>query len=97
MTKEEYISQIEEQDLIIKNACQVKKDIKEKYIEANKKFEVGEKVKICGDNERFAFVSDIKINFRGDVDYTLCKIKKDGTMSRHSDWVYIDEIKKIEE
>lgn len=56
-----------------------------KYIDSNKEFEIGEKVKVThiGGEIEFGFISKVKLNYSSQIEYEVVKEKKDGTPSQH--------------
>jgi hypothetical protein len=88
MKKEEYLKKSSE---ILSKINELEKEgsrlIKE-YIEKNKEFDIGEKVKLVANDgtEKLVFVRDVLINRKGDIYYKYFKCKKDGTPSKHEHW-----------
>ena len=82
----------------IENLNNELKRVEQQFIDSNKEFDIGDKVKITHVNgkEEFAFVSNIIVSYMDKVDYNFKKIKKDGTMSSINiyDW-FEDKISKI--
>ena len=68
----------------------------DKYIKDNKQYEIGERVKVT--NFRgivsFGYVTNIKIDSRNEIDYSLVKEKKDGTPSKNTLYHFSSKIYK---
>lgn len=104
MTKEEYLKELEILNNIIKKANESIMLLRDKYIEANKEFEIGEKVKIITptkrdwddkiipQKERFGIVYGYKLSYQNNINYLICKPKTDGGMSKINDTVWDREI-----
>lgn len=61
-----------------------------KYIESNKEFSELQKISVTSLKGivEHGFVSRVKLNYSGNIDYELVKEKKDGTPSQHKLWVW---------
>ena len=98
MTKEDYELKVEKLDNEINALKNEKSKLKNLYIDANKKYDVGEKVCVLtkNDKEEYAFIKWISIGYKNDIQYSLFKCKKDGTPSKRTLYrYYVKEIKKI--
>ena len=84
---QEQKSQIEDS---IKALTEEKTRLTNRYIELNKKFDVGQKVVVTDANEteHIGFVSKIFVGYKADVEYKFFKCKKDGTPSKHELWLW---------
>lgn len=103
MKKEQYQSEIKRlQDGI--RAFQAAINLtNEQYIRENKRFNIGEKVKVIDpayvrfgkhfpENIRFAFVKGFQVSYFGEIETILFKCKKDGTPSRQRDYTSENKI-----
>lgn len=89
MTKQEFIKKSKELDNKIRSIKEEKRDLKEVYIDANKKYDSRQKVRVLRDGEfnRFMFIYTISASDDGTILYSYRKCKKDGTMSLMTDWL----------
>jgi hypothetical protein len=100
MNKLEYIQQKESIEAQIKELRDKLIVLNKQYISDNAEFEIGEKVKVITPEEkgwraektRFAFVKSFGIGYNNEVRPILVKIKKDGTASQYSDYLFSYEI-----
>lgn len=95
MTKSEYIENKQKIKNQITDLRQKLKSLESQYIEANRLFKDGEKVKVTdtsNGNERFAFVNGYKIAFKAKLKPLLKKCKKDGTISQVNDFLHYTDI-----
>lgn len=71
-------------------------ELLENYIRENKQYEIGERVKVT--NSRgivsFGYVTNIKVDSRNEIDYSLVKEKKDGTPSKNTLYNFSSKISK---
>jgi len=58
-----------------------KRNVEKQFIEDNKKFEVGDKVKY---HNKIGSIAEIELSFGGNVGYKINKIKKNGDVSTRS-------------
>jgi len=101
MTKEEFIEKTAEQDRIRRKASDKLVDIKNAYIDSNKRFDVGDKIeiksperkvgwgssKVIPESTRIAFVVGHKVSwYDNSIEYLVKKAKKDGTVSSVNDY-----------
>lgn len=91
MIKQEYIDEIkkiaDERISLREREIEVTKN----YIDSNKKFEIGQRVKVVSKDEKnteFGYISNIKIGYKGELEYEMFKEKKDGKPSRHKLWFW---------
>ena len=90
MTKEFFIEEnkkINDELIILRNR---ETELIKKYIDSNKEFEVGEKVKVTSEKGviEFGFISKVKLNYSSQIEYEVVKEKKDGTPSQHKLYVW---------
>lgn len=90
MTKEFFIEEkkkINDELIILRNR---ETELIKKYIDSNKEFEVGEKVKVTSEKGviEFGFISKVKLNYSSQIKYEVVKEKKDGTPSQHKLYVW---------
>lgn len=83
MTKEEFIKKSKDLDNKIRSIENEKRNLKQAYIDANKEYSVGQKLRVLRDGEfkRFMFIYSVTVSSYGKILYSYRKCKKDGTMS----------------
>jgi actin-like ATPase involved in cell morphogenesis len=89
MGKQEYIELEKEINSKIYNLRESLKIAKENYIEANKPFEIGDRV-MCQSKKTFGYVVSFEINYSNEVKPVCFKEKKDGTQSQIKMYVWND-------
>jgi hypothetical protein len=89
MIKQEYIELEKEINSKIYNLRESLKIAKEKYIEANKPFNIGDRV-MCQSKKMFGYVTSFEISYNNEVRPICFKEKKDGTQSQIKMWVWND-------
>jgi len=95
MTKETFVRQKVELNGKIDELRQVINKLKAEYIEANKPFNLGDKVKVIkGKSVEFGVVTGFEIRYSNSVECVLNKLKKDGTQSQIK--LYVWGAEKIE-
>jgi hypothetical protein len=96
MTKSEYIKNKQKIEDQIRDLRQKLKYLKSEYIEANRIFKDGEKVKVTNatnSKEKFAFVYGYTVDsFSNDLVPKIKRCKKDGTMSKVNDYLWLSDI-----
>lgn len=81
MNKSEFNQKIIDINIEISKLNDLKKETEIKFIQENKKFEIGDKVKY---HNKIGVVAEIGLRFGEDVGYKINKIRKDGNISTHS-------------
>ena len=95
MTKLEYIENKKKIEDQIRDLRQQLRSLESEYIESNRLFKDGEKVKVTNTSngkERFAFVYGYTIRSNYKLKSNLKKCKKDGTMSKVDLFLYYTDI-----
>ena len=94
MTKEEYSNKLTELESQIGQIRAEISELKYKYIQANKMFEKGDKVRVIhGSNPvLYGFVGDHEIHWDGAVRPVIFKMKKDGTESMQKLFAWTTDI-----
>jgi CRISPR/Cas system-associated endonuclease/helicase Cas3 len=95
MTKSDYIVNKQEIEDHIRDLRKKLKSLESEYIESNRVFKDGEKVRVTNTSngkEKFAFVYGYEIRFNAKLKPKLKKCKKDGTMSKVDHFLYYTEI-----
>ena len=92
MTEKEYIKKDSEIDEQMAALRKKRIALREKYIEDNKPFPIGSKVRVfdkSNNSVQYGFVVGYELSY---VDSKICpkvrKMKKDGTMSKVNLWIY---------
>lgn len=107
MTKELYLAVIATSQKNINEQRECISRNTQEYIQANRQFADGEKIKIVipertlfsgrvvEASERFAFVIGAGVNGHGNIIYNLKAAKKDGTISKQSDFASPEFLTKL--
>lgn len=102
MTKEQFKKAINDRESQIKNLKRDVDELRKTYIIEHAKFSIGEKVTVIENTwdgsfkqSHTAFISDAKVNYGGDINYSFVKCKKDGTRSSIKLYVSNYEVKKL--
>lgn len=76
-----------------------KTELIENYIRENKQYELGERVKVTSFRGivSFGYVTNIRVDSRNEIDYSLVKEKKDGTPSKNTLYHFSSNISKENE
>lgn len=90
MNKEQFTLETLNLDNQIKELSIKKERIKLDYIEANRPFEIGDKIKATRTNgeESFGFVTGFIVGYRNEIEIKAVKCKKDGTPSFYEMYIY---------
>lgn len=95
MKKEEYLKTISDIDRRMDELRDERETATNQYIDANKIYSVGERVKVTDKNGvvRFAECSDIKLGYfdKDKFNYEFNKVKKDGKVSSVRDRIWNGE------
>lgn len=65
----------------------LKKELEAEYVECNKRFNLGDRIKKVRGQE-FGYITGFKIDWHGNIAEHAVKEKKDGTPSKHSMFIY---------
>lgn len=97
MNKEEFKSK---KKILNSNIEELKNEmikLEKEYIESNAKYPIGSRVCITtNESKRYAYVKDYRINSLDNIEPLFNKVKKDGTMSEMSLYVWSCECPTIE-
>lgn len=86
MTKEQYQREMQDIQILRSEILLREKSVREIYVKANKRFEIGDLVVTQhGDN---GFITKADADSSGNIYYEALKQKKDGTASKHSLYVW---------
>lgn len=98
MNKEEYNKKLTEFDAQISKISALKTNLKIEYINANKPFDIGQKVKVIKNTQnQFGFIRGYEVDYNYEIKPVIYKMKKDGTESQIRLYVwYDDKIEKAE-
>lgn len=94
MKKEEYVYAVESMRSDIEVLNDKIKQCHVEYINANKKHELGEKLRVTTKRGEvsFGFVYSISIDWQDNIRYDLKAMKKDGTISKNNLYVGFNSI-----
>jgi hypothetical protein len=106
MNKQEFLDKFTSIENKQRELRHQKRMLEEEYIKSNIEFKIGDKVVVTtpegkawnGDifpeKQRFAFVNGFS-QYNGGIEYKINKCKKDGTQSKHSDYLGHKETMKL--
>lgn len=97
MNKEEFQTKKNDIDSKIRELKSQKIQLEKEYIESNMKYPIGSKVCITtNESKRYAYVKDYRIDFSDNIEPLFNEVKKDGTMSKMSLYVWSYQCPTIE-
>ncbi len=97
MNKEEFQTKKNDINSKIRELKSQKIQLEKEYIESNMKYPIGSKVCITtNESKRYAYVKDYRIDFSDNIEPLFNEVKKDGTMSKMSLYVWSYQCPTIE-
>lgn len=98
MTKEEYLAEIKDIEANRKNLYLREWEAKQKYLEANRQFNLNDKVLVTYEDGHTikAFIDGCIIHANGNLGYPLKAVKRNGMKSNNRPTFYNEDKKSIE-